>query len=414
MSDDQGLLQAIAKLRRAPYGKRVVHMFTSWAKGDPKHGEKMAKAHDVVGRSLFNLPDSGCFSLSSGDLVFICAQLSPSMIQTVCSRLEALFFGEEPPRRNSYGEFKYFKVFDAGQDLAKLITSIKSLVSIAPTAARPPIGFKEYEAVVKVIRESDIRALIFNQPVYLWSARKPSIEYLEFFVSLDQMRQRACPEHDIAANPALFHLIKAELDSRLMKTIGREIGEYRHKAFSLNLLGTSLLSKDFETFMDGIPARLSGKILAEVDRADFLQHAGDLDSLMKRSDELNVPLCVDGLSLADLRLFRLPPGAAYAKIKWSEQITTMPRRDLEAAIRAVKEFGPDKVVLTRCDSERSLDFADAMGIPYVQGFLADKMFKAGMNFLEGRTGVAAPEARISPPPRSAPAIPVPTMSVCPA
>lgn len=398
MSDDQDLLKAIAKLRRAPYGKRVVHMFTSWVKGDPKHGEKMARARDVVTRSLFNLPDSGCFALSSGDLVFVCAQVSQSMIQTVCSRLEELFFGEEPPRRNSYGEFKFFKVFDAGQDLARLINSVKALVTVAPSSARPPIGLKEFETAVKVIRDSDIRAMIFNQPVYLWSTRKPSIEYLEFFVSLDQLRQRACPEHDIAANPALFHLIKAELDARLMKTIGREIGEYRHKAFSLNLLGTSLLSKEFETFMDGIPARLSGKILVEIDRADFLQHAVDLDALAKRSEDLNAPLCVDGLSLADLGLFRLPARAEYAKIKWSEQITAMPRRDLEAAIRAIKEFGPEKVVMTRCDSERALDFAAAMGIPYVQGYLADKMFRSGMSFTEGRDAPQpSPQPRVASP-----------------
>lgn len=411
MSDDQDLLRAIAKLRRSPYGKRVVHIFTSWAKGDSRYGEKMTLARDLVSRQLLNLPDFGCFALSSGDLVFVCSQVSSTVIQTLCSRLEVLFFGEEPPRRNTYGEARYHKVFDAGQDLARLITSVKALVTVAPSTVRPPIGLKEFETVVKTIRDSDIRAMIFNQPVYLWAAQKPSIEYLEFFVSLDQLRQRACPEHDIAANPALFHLIKAELDVRLMRTMGREIGEYRHKAFSLNLLGTSLLCKDFETFMDGIPARLSGKILAEVDRADFLQHAGDLDALSRRSEELNVPLCVDGLSFADLRLFRLPTGVEFAKIKWSEQITAMPRRELEGAIRAIKEFGPEKVVLTRCDSERALDFADALGIPYVQGFLADRMFRTGMNFREGREG---PATTVSPPPRSGPATPVPSGLGCPA
>jgi len=412
MSDDQELLKAIAQVRRSPYGKRVVHVFTSWAKGDPKHGEKLAKGRDLVARNLFNVADAGCFVLSSGDLVFICAQVSAAVIQTVCSRLETLFFGDEPPRVNSYNEAKYFKVFDAGRDLAQLITSVKALVSVAPVANRPAIGLKEFDSIVRVIRDSDIRAMIFNQPVYRWAGKKPGIEYLEFFASLDQMRQAACPAHDIAGNPALFHMIKAELDLRLMRIIGREIGEYRHKAFSINLLGTSLLSKEFETFMDGVPARLSGKILAEIDRGDFLQHSGDLEALTKRASELNVPLCVDGLSLSDLRVFRLPAGAEFAKIKWSEQITTLPRRDLEVAIRAIKEFGPDKVVLTRCDSERSLDFAQAMGIPFVQGYLADKMFRAGMNFNEGRSPAPAPT--VSPPRRSAPAIPVPSASLCPA
>lgn len=414
MSDDQELLKAIAQVRRSPYGKRVVHVFTSWAKGDPKHPEKLAKGRDLVSRNLFNIPDSGCFVLSSGDMVFICAQVSAAVIQTVCSRLETLFFGEEPPRVNSYGEAKYFKVFDAGRDLAKLITSVKALVSVAPVATRPAIGLKEFEAIVRVVRDSDIRAMIFNQPVYRWAGKKPGIEYLEFFASLDQIRQAACPEHDIAGNPALFHLIKAELDLRLMRIIGREVGEYRHKAFSINLLGTSLLSKEFETFMDGIPARLSGKIFAEIDRGDFLQHSGDLDALTRRSADLNVPLCVDGLSLSDLRVFRLPTGAEFAKIKWSEQITTLPRRDLEVAIRAIKEFGPEKVVLTRCDSERALDFAQAMGIPFVQGYLADKMFRAGINFNEGRGQDEGMAGAVSPPCRPNPAIPAPRALVCPA
>lgn len=381
---ERELLKSIADVRRSPYGKRVVHVFTSWAKADPKFSDKLEKAQSYIARCVFTGPDCGTFVLTSGDLVFVCAQISSSVIANLCARLEMLFFGTAEPRTNSYGEAKYYKVFDAGKDLSGLIGVVKKMVCAPQAVSRPAIGLKEYEDIVRIVRESDIRTMVFNQPIYMSASSKPCIEYLEFYVSLEQLSQVACPEHSISGNFGLFSLIKADLDLRLMRIIGREIGEYRHKAFAINLLGSTFLSKEFEGFVSGIPARLSGKIYVEIDRADFLHHSGDLEQLMRRSEALNVPICIDGISLNDLRVFRPPLGAEFVKIKWSEQIGEMPLPELEAAVRLMKEFGPSKIVLSRCDSERALEFAKALGIPFVQGRLVDRLFRAGMDFTESR------------------------------
>ena len=382
MSCEQDLLKAIAEVRRSPFGKRVVHILSSRVRTEPNHDRKVERAKAYISRAL--LSDFGCFVLSSGDIVFICSQMSANVIATLCARLETLFFGTTEPGVNCYGECKFFKVFDAGKELAALISSIKRLVAAPVAPARPPIGLKEYEDVIRVVHDSDIRAMIFNQPIYRSAASKPSIEYLEFYVSLDQLSRAACPEHSITASPALFEMIKAELDLRLMRIISREIGEYRHKAFAINLLGGTFLSKAFEDFLATTPARLSGKIYVEIDRADFLQHSGDLEQLLRRSEELNVPICIDGLSLNDLRVFRLPVGAQFVKIKWSERITEMPWPDIETAVRSLRECRSAKIVLSRCDSERSLEFAKVLGIPFVQGRLVDRLFRAGIDFAEAQ------------------------------
>ncbi|TAN52462.1 MAG: EAL domain-containing protein [Rhodospirillales bacterium] len=386
MSGERELLMAIAEVRKSPFGKRVVHFFASWAKGDPQYNVKLEKAREYITRSVFIGRDTGCFVLSSGDIVFVCAQISSGLITTLCSRLEAVFFGREEPKSNMYGEVKFYKIFDAGRDLSSLIGTIKKMVAAPKIPDRPPIGFKEYDDVIKVIRNSDIRTVVFNQPIYMSSDVKPCIEYLEFYVSINQLSQMACPEYNIAGNNSLFSMIKADLDLRLMRIISREIGEYRHKAFAINLLGSTFLSKEFEAFISSVPARLSGKIYVEIDRADFLQHSGDLEQLQQRSEKLNVPICIDGVSLSDLRVFRLPFSSEFVKVKWSEQITGMPLPDLEVAIRSLRECGTTKIVLSRCDSERSLEFAKALGIHFVQGRLVDQLFRAGVGFTEARAG----------------------------
>ena len=390
MSIERKLLEAIAAVRSAPRGKRVVHILSSAAKADPNFAKHMEKAEAMVAATIVGNSNGGCFALSSGDLVFVCSQVSAGGIGGLCSRLESLFFADRIPPVNSYGEKSFYKIFDAGNELAALIVAVRRmLVTSQPDQEAPPIGVKEYESITQLVKGSNIRSIIFNQPVYRVQSDKVSIEFLEFYVSMEQLRKVACPNHNIPGNAWLFNMVKKDLDSCMMRIIGDEIGEYRHKAFSINLLGDTFLSNEFADFISRISARLSGKIYVEIDRSDFLHHSHDLDRLLQRSINLNVPICVDGISLDDLRVFLPPAGAEFIKIKWSNDMDGTARARLAEAIQGLNGA---KIVLSRCDSDTSLAFAKAHGIGYLQGRLVDKLFRSRKGFGAGDAAAMAAAA----------------------
>lgn len=407
MKGEKDLLIELARTRKAPFGKRIVHVFSSWAKGSlDKFDETAQKVATEIERALVTGTGVGVYSLPNGDIVFTYCQVSTASVLTVCSRIEKMIFGDQAPQRNPYGEINYYKIVDAGKDINRVIDVVKTILHQAQPqqvvgGGKPPIGIKQFDSIITTVRKSDIRPIVFNQPVYFIDHNKPSIEYLEFFTSIAKLEQMICPDHSIAAEPSLFNMIKKDLDSALMRMIGREIPEYRHKAFGLNVLVTTFLAPEFDVFMEKVPARLSGKIYVELDRADFLQHSGELDKLDKRSRALNVPICIDGLSHHDMRLMRLSSiSSAFTKVKWSEDVFTMPREDIDSFVRDIKGCRDSHVVLTRCDSPRSLSFARAIGIRFVQGRLVDKLFRAGME-IGGSSGDDPPQSAAEPRPRAA-------------
>lgn len=383
MEGERALFTELARLRRAPFGKRLVHYFSSRAKGVPGFEAKLERAAEDIAGVLAMGCEGNIYSTAAGDLVFVYSQISTASILTLLNRLDKLFFDGKQPEKNLYNEYNYYKIIDATRELGRLIEALKSMVAQHGTlkdADKPPIGLKEYENVRKLLSTSNIRSIIFNQPVYMVEHKVPSIEYLEFFTSIQKLEELACPEHSIPASPWFFNLIKHDLDIALMSAIVSEIPQYRHKAFSINLLADTFLDKRFDDFIAKIPSRLSGRLYVELDRADFIQHSAAIDQMITRSQELNTPIVVDGLSQHDLKLFRLSRlKTPFAKLKWCPQIPYLPQADIELVVRELRDSQPCRLILSRCDSPKALSFARAMNITLVQGRLIDKLFRMGVD-----------------------------------
>jgi EAL domain-containing protein (putative c-di-GMP-specific phosphodiesterase class I) len=382
MKDERALLSELGKVRRAPQGKRVLHLFCSWAAEDGDFSRKRADAVRQVQKALANASEGEVYGLANGDVIAIYSQLSSASVMAMSAQVQANVLGNRLPRRNIYNEVNFFRIFDASREIDRLIDGIRTMVSSREERpaeqARQPIDVEHYNKLAETLRKADIRSLIFNQPVYFTGHETPSIDFLEFYVAVSKLEEAFCPNHSLTANPWLFNLVKHEMDAALMRAVQTEIADYRHRAFSINAQVTTFFSEGFRAFVESLPTKLAGKLYVELDKADIIQHSDQMPQIAQRSKDLSVPICIDGLSFHDLRFLKLSNVAADTlKIKWSMEMAAMSIEDIKAFVGEIRANSDRKIVLTRCDSPKALAFAKTVGMDFIQGRLADKFFRMG-------------------------------------
>lgn len=376
---DRELLVDLAKLRKSGIGWRAVHLLTSPLSRRKAFAEDLVTANEAIMSVLAAGAGYKVYNLRNGDIVFTYSQLPTPAIVALCTTLETSIFDGVTPAKNIYGEYGHYKLFDLTRDMSALVGGVRTVLSAEPQQAanKPPIGPKHAVLISEKLRGSNIRALVFNQPIYNITHSTPSIEFLEFYTSVAELEKGFAPDRSIAANPWLFNMIKRELDVAVMRSISREIADYRHKAFSLNLLVDSFMSDGFRAFLQSLPVKLGGRVYVELERADLVQHSHLLLDLLERARQLDVPICIDGLSHHDIHLMRLADlRFSFIKLKWDQEITSAPADDVALLVKELKS-AHSRIILTRCDSPKSLSFARAMGINFVQGRLADEYFRTG-------------------------------------
>ncbi len=376
---DRALLVELARLRKSPQGVRAVHILSSVVASRQKFVKEAEAANQVILSVLVTGAYHKVFNLSNGDIVFIYSQVTTSAIVSLCTALETSLFMGVQPQKNVYGDFGNYKIFDLSRDISDVIEGIRLTLSTERkvVSAKQPIDVKHMEYVNTQIRGSNIRSIVFNQPVYNISHRKPSIEFLEFYTSIQKLEQLFAPDRSIPGNPWLFNLIKRELDAAVMRAISSEIPSYRHKAFSLNLQVDSFMSDGFREFIGSLPVKLAGRIYVEIEKTDLIQHSDFLGDIFQRAAGMRVPLCIDGVSHHDVALLRLSRMKCdFVKLKWTPEILKLADEALEVLLGDLKASSA-RVILTRCDTPNSLSFARSAGIEFIQGYLADEFFRSG-------------------------------------
>lgn len=382
---ERAFLHELHAIKKDPLGKRVIHFCVSAAPDRTDQGRRIESAKNFIAKSFARSPYCKVFSGHNGDLFVTYSHVTVSEVLGVCAKVEKLFLDDEPvTARNPYGEYAFYKIADASKELDVVFKVFKVLIADGkPEAAKvlkKPMSAENLHFLSEKLRNLDLRNCIFNQPVYFIGEQVPSIEFLEFFVSVKQLEENFLPDVSVTGSPWLFQALKEDLDRATLRTMAREIPEYRHKAFSVNLTLATASSKDFTQFNESLPGRLAGRIVVEVHKTDVVQHLALYRDVRRLTEKMGLKLCIDGLEWRDfhlLNLGRLNPD--FVKIGWCESMLAPSADDLQALVAGLKALGGQgQAVLTRCDNPKAFPFAKGLGIKYVQGRLADQFFKSGM------------------------------------
>lgn len=381
---ERKFLHELHAIKKDPLGKRIIHFFVSQA---PRNGDMFRKTESAkafVRKAFARSPYVEVFTAHNGDIFVTYSHVTVSEVLQTCSRIEKLFCDDNVVgARNAYNEYAFYKVADAVKDLDKVFHVVKAIIADAQPA-EAKVGKKamtpeNLSFLSEKLRNADLRHCIFNQPVYFIGDKVPSIEFLEFFVSSNQIESNFLPETSLTGNPWLFNALKEDFDRATLRTLAKEIAEYRHKSFSVNVSLSTLLGRDFADFYESLPTRLAGRIVLEVHKTDLVQNFALVADVKALCEEKGLRLCIDGLDWRDFQVLclnRLKPH--FVKVIWHADLLAAPPEQLAHFVEAVKAHETSEIVLSRCDNARAFPFAKTLGIRYVQGKLADQFFKNGM------------------------------------
>lgn len=382
---ERAFLHEMHAIKKDPLGKRLIHFFVSLAPAGGDVAKKTESAKAFIKKSFARSPYCQVFAAHNGDLFVCYSHIPVSEVLGVCNRVEKLFMDDAVvSTRNGYNEYAFFKVLDAVKELDKVFTVFKAIIAQAQPepqrVGKKPMGPEHMQALAERLRGMDLRHCIFNQPVYFIGNKVPSIEFLEFYVSSQQIESNYLPEVNIVGNAWLFHALKEEFDRATLRAVAREIGDYRHKAFSVNVSLSTVLGKEFADFYEKLPSKLAGKIVLEIHKTDLVQNLGLMKDVKSLAEEKGLRLCIDGMDWHDfevLCLDRLKPH--FVKVVWHNDLLSAPPDELAGFVEGIKRLGEaSQVVLSRCDNPRAFPLARSLGVRYVQGRLADQFFKTGM------------------------------------
>lgn len=382
---ERAFLHELHAVKKSPLGKRLIHFCVSMAPPARDVSRRVESARNFIKKSFERSPYCQVFNASNNDLFVAYSHIPVSEVLGVCRRVEKLFCDEPVTNRNPYNEHSFYKVADAVKELDLVFAAFKGILShgnegLAAGSAKRPMGPEHLTLLSDKLRTTDLRHCIFNQPVYFIGNKVPSIEFLEFYMASKQIEEQFLPDVSLGGNPWLFHALACDYDRATLRALAKEIAEYRHKAFSVNVSLSTILSTDFAEFYDKLPTKLAGKIVLEIHKTDLIQHFSlikDVKELVRRK---GLKLCVDGLEWRDfevLQLKRLAPD--FVKVIWHNEMLSANNDELGVLVRGKAGLAENcELIMSRCDSPKAFPFARTLGVKYVQGRLADQFFKTGM------------------------------------
>lgn len=380
---ERAFLHELNAIKKNPLGKRLIHFCVSMAPALPDRGRRVDRAKHFIKKSFDRSPYCEVFPASNGDIFVTYSHITVSEVLAVCNRVEKLFCEDPVSSRNPYNEYAFYKVADAVKDLDLIFTAFKGILgqlSSPEEVVKRPMGPEHLHLLSEKLRTSDLRHCIFNQPVYFIGNKVPSIEFLEFYIASKQIESIFLPDVSLSGSPWLFHALSEDYDRATLRALAKEIGEYRHKAFSVNVSLSTVLSKEFADFYGALPTKLAGRIVLEIHKTDLVQHFSMIRDVKGLAEEKGLRLCVDGLNWRDFELLNLKGLAPdFVKVIWNNDLLSAGESDLAILVRG-KAALPEgcELVLSRCDSPKAFPFARGLGVKYVQGRLADQFFKTGM------------------------------------
>ncbi|MEW5727833.1 MAG: hypothetical protein AB1918_08415 [Pseudomonadota bacterium] len=381
---ERAFLHELHAVKKDPLGKRIIHFFVSLAPNTGETTSRIDNAKTFIKRAFAKSPYCEVFHAHNGDIFVTYSHITISDVLAACTKVEKLFCESAVLSvKNAYNEYGFYKVADAVKEIDKVFAAFKSIIAQSQPEpdrlSKRPLTPEGLTFLADKLRGADLRSCIFNQPVYFIGNKVPSIEFLEFYISTQQIESIFLPDTNLLGNVWLFQALKEDFDRATLRAVAKEITEYRHKSFSVNVGLSTILGREFADFCDALPSKLAGRTVLEVHKTDLVQNFGMMKDVRQFADERGMKICVDGVDWRDfevLCLERLKPH--FIKVVWHNDLLSAPQGELHHFVNAVKAHETSEIVMSRCDNPKAFPLARTLGIRYVQGRLADQFFKTGM------------------------------------
>lgn len=378
---ERQLLDTIERAGRTPAGRTAVHLHLSQLLPGNR-----PPAHLRIAARLFAPLETAhhvqVFALSNGDIMVLGKDMPEDEVDRIVHRVRALF-ERDPLAFMDFDETAgdpFVSWYALEVDYDDLHAAATALLADAERrrdaqrgAEKPPrpMTAKDLDILQVKLADLDVRPMLRRQPCIRFQAREAAIAFEEVFISMADVRQALGVDYDLFADRWLFQDLSRMLDIRALNGLPETAAVDKPDVLSLNLNLESLDSAEF----DALCARLrpGQSLVVEVQVIDVFSN---LPTFQRARDMLRADghaILIDGLHpavLGALDLGLLDPD--WIKIVWHPELAAPqhPRKSEEFA-DLVNDFGGERVVLSRCDTETAVMWGLSKNITAFQGRFLD-------------------------------------------
>lgn len=332
--------------------------------------------HDLV-KSL----EGGIFIFGDGNIIVVCRDVSPVLVEKVIFQLRYLFMDDPLAyHRDGQENEKFCRHFDLGYQYKEFsevtkrkVAMLSKVVSRQPSSEEKTSTFNaaSLAELEKDLAAIDIANLIRRQPVCGLTAdqKTPRRVFDEIYINIQQLRSVLKVDTDLFSNRWLFRYLTQLLDERIIQMLRQNVMRYLDSPVSLNLNVQTLLSNTFSELDVMLKPSAKVSIVIELQAADVFADMTAFTLARDSVQKLGYRICLDGLThLSFTQLSREGLGFDLAKLQWNAGYESDIRsRDNQKLLEAIKECGPNRVILCRCDNRKAIDYGQALGISLFQG-----------------------------------------------
>ncbi|MCK5296585.1 MAG: EAL domain-containing protein [Alphaproteobacteria bacterium] len=378
---EQLLLDTLDRLRRVLSGFTATHLHLSSLRSQNRKDVQLR----IVVRMFDQIIASSrgrIFTLTNNDIIILGKDINKYKLERTIDRIRNLFQNDPlvyaDPEDNN-GHFTTWYNLENGynifyDDIERALNDAKesSEKKQRKSPASIPIEPEHLDKILKILSTINVSSLIRRQCVVSISPQQSSkILFQEFYTSMADMKRVVAPEINLFSDRWLFQHLSCTLDKKLLPVLMNTKLHVNPPAISLNLNISTVFTSDFQSFMRKVKKN-GQQIIVEVQMMDVFQNIRDYKSAKKQLHDNGHKILLDGLSsqslqFIDLNLFN----ADFIKIIWSPTLTDKDQNPDPKQL--IKDFGSERVVMARCDTEDSIKWGLSAGVTAFQGYFIDSM-----------------------------------------
>ena len=342
------------------------------------------------------LPDyqGGIFLCVDQSIVMLCRNISKNKIDKAIFQLRYLFM-DGPLAYNSAGEENnnFCTVYDLGKEYAefhqlarrKLAQGSKARKEEKRSSLLPEneeektddfFTPKKLAFIERDLNRADLSQMLRRQPVCVVNGHNNVRKIFdEYYIHISHLRQMLHTKMDFFSNIWLFKYLTRILDDRVLDLMAQNPLRYIDSPVSINFNIETILSKKFLQFDSLIKPLIKFTMVIEVQIGEVFSDIRAFVAARNILEKMGYKLCLDGLTgLSIIQIDRERLGFDFVKLQWdAEMAEDVEIQNSEQLIRTIRNFGKNRVILSRCDNAQAVQYGQAIGINLFQGRYIDTL-----------------------------------------
>ena len=386
-SQENLLLDYVRRLEQHKGGRKAAHLHLSGLRPFNRRDHHIRIAAESF-ETLVKALQGQIFVLKTSDLFFIYKVDAEPDVETAVRRVRFLFSDDPLLTEEQTAEHRFCTWYDVNQQYDGILHMVQVMVDAedkrstevrlridtraalkAKQDRGEPLTPEVLARVEKALARADLSNLVRRQFACAVTPKgAPEQLFSELFISINDLRETLLPGVDLVSNRWLFQHLTQTLDKRMLSMLSKTDHISISGDISFNLNVSTLLSQDFLTFDDNIPASRRGAIVVELQKVDIFADLGAYLFAREFVQERGYRICIDGLTHRTMSMVdRQRLGADLVKLVWHPELVDG-GEEMQTRIRSmIRRTGESRVVLCRCDDREAVDFGRSVGINLFQG-----------------------------------------------